>query len=115
MKTSEILRRAKKHLDMHDSTCGICFAIWEVADPTTNKKVAALTDDIERRISPFSMAHHWLGLHLSGMTLKQYLKASALTQATVRCAAYNYSDRDVQRWRKRWMDTLIEEYKAKGD
>ena len=109
MKTSTILRRAKKKLDMHDRTDGVCLAIGRVGSGWHGE----LIKDVSDRIKPFAYAHQWLAHRmLCGRSKpKKTNEEWEQTQAWLNAQSH----RNIQRWRLAWIDELIKEYEAKGD
>jgi hypothetical protein len=108
MKTSKILKRAKKHLAT-DYKMGICRAVsgsyWYV------DRVQAM---ISRRLDGWAYANDWLGHQV----LFPEVDFDNLTSAQFH-SIYNWSKmasaKDIQAWRHAWLDRMIAEFEAKGD
>lgn len=102
MKTSTLLRKAKKYLP-RDRRYPICYAIAEASYFCHDSDAAheKSTDAIESRIHPFSMATHWLASKMVKERLGDWVHAQ--------------DPKAIQAWRHAWVDQLIVEFKAKGD
>ena len=96
MKSSELLRLARARISMHYDSF-VCDAVRTAADSKGDYKLALdIADDIANRIHPRDTVSSWLHF-VAGVPWSQ-LTGSAM--------------RD---YRLRWIDSMIAEYKAKGD
>jgi hypothetical protein len=101
LKSSEILARAKQYLwdgvtPYSGESFFICITLTRVPYGGHGFKVRALQKEIERRLDGEVSVRDWL-------RDKAGVPRSELTQ------------KNVQAYRHRWVDHLIEEYVAKGD
>lgn len=111
MKTSELLRSAKPFLS-HMPGIGICAAVWAVPVDTEGAALKkSVTDEISRRLHPYMFATTWLGAQVlfgrPHRTQEEYVQARQWREAQ--------DPEDIQAWRHRWLDKLIQEYESKGD
>ena len=102
MKSSQILRRAKKRIESGIGTY-LCYAIDCASDddPDSLRKAEAMRSRIMVSIYPHTTAAKWLYLCI---------------QPKQRYDVWAKVNEDALReWRARWLDALIAEYEAKGD
>jgi len=109
MKTSQVFKQAKKYLwtgdlnDSFDKSMYICHAISDVGDiygryyHTPYERAKRL---IHFRIAPHYDLESWVRSNVKG-SHKVLNKASGTKQ--------------LQAYRHRWLDALIEEFESKGD
>ena len=101
MKTSELLRDARRHVGKGSY---VCLAVDTCAriDGTRQaiRKAAALRKRIGEVLWPHKFAHCWLAEHIGAGYSREFLM-----------------DRfdDIRKWRVRWVNKMIAEYEAKGD
>lgn len=100
MKHSTLLKRAKKHLCMHSSSninSFVCNALDDAVQTyEQHKTMLEIRKLISSRLYPCTTIYGWLS---------SQLKLSDLAMAT---------DEELQDYRLRWMDSLIQEYKEAG-
>ena len=102
MKTSELLRRAKRHLwdgkeKQKSKQCsGLCVAIMLAETHITYPKGRDVRDRIQKSLEGHMYVVDWL-------EYKRRVPRRLLTTE------------NVQAYRHRWLDALIAEYKARGD
>ena len=101
-KTSEVFRVAKTYLNRgdQDKTDYICAAI---GDAEWNKLVTSKAADRARKV---------IGLRLyDNATVTSWLK----DRGYIPMRQDPYNNKQVQRYRHRWLNALIKEFEAKGD
>lgn len=115
MKTSTFLKHVKAELDMHNRTDGLCLAIDRVTKKLGVNEWEAyeLTNEISARLHPFAYAHIWLAHQMVYSSAKPRERTQEFEKRQEWIGAQ--SARDIQRWRKAWINELIKEYRAKGD
>lgn len=112
MKTSTVLKRAKKMLavnysELKDKTAYICYSIDDAAEggKVTHGGANRVRDIVQDRLSPNSTLEGWLrdnhGIYSPGW--------HASDEA---CIAHKTK---VQETRHAWVDSMIAEFEAKGD
>lgn len=109
-KTSELLREAKRYLvgpdlDREGKTQMVCFAIGRVVNKKLieDRRQQRLMQRIRIALSPYSTVCAWLHYeHGVPMRLLESPRTGRYTPA-------------MQAYRHRWLDSLINEYAAKGD
>ncbi len=102
MKKSEILRAAideylwdGNHSTLYssDSTRWLCLCVWEYSNDATAEEIQKI---IHERIYPCITVSAWLA-------------------DVAKIPESDLTDQNVQAYRKRWAESLIEEFKAQGD
>lgn len=104
MKTSEILRKAKKYLWNGTSKTvsreALCLALWDAAclsTPADRARIGKVMNRISRALHKQSYVHGWL------------VAKGHATYAQIN------NPKLIQAYRHRWLNALIAEYERKGD
>lgn len=113
-KTSGALRCAKKYLwdaetnlwDHDDKYSHICNALNEAHNnkEITYKALISTRSVIMRRLSPSVSVAEWLEKNVGVRYFSGYIARD-----------HKFWSQQIQAYRHRWVDALIEEFKAKGD
>jgi hypothetical protein len=99
MKHSEIIRKAKNRLSKTRSSgygSWVCFALLEVSNTYKDlKRAEDIQELIRQRIQGYGTVKEWL--------FEKH-----------KIPVFNFSDKQIQEYRLRWMDSLISEYERVG-
>jgi EAL domain-containing protein (putative c-di-GMP-specific phosphodiesterase class I) len=118
MKTSIILRKAKRHLS-RTSREGVCSAVWTLSsrERIPLSKLKPVTQMITQRIKPFTYASAWLAWRMTQgyqMPHSEFYTTSGANNE-IHEWLRKQGAAAVQEWRHAWLDQMIAEFEAKGD
>ena len=119
MKTSKVLRHAKKHL-LTTFRMGICHAISDAYyySNVPVKDRERVMDLIAERIAPFAYATQWLAwqeLYKKEKYPHNYYDIHRVKLNAIEVWQCRQRVEDTQAWRHAWLNQLIAEFEAKGD
>lgn len=118
MKTSEVLKRAKKHLSRKYRE-GVCSAVWKATYESNvpSFRASDVTRMISDRIKPFGYASKWLAWRMAvGYTMpRSEFRIPGSKAQAIYDWLDKYTPKDIQAWRHAWLDSMITEFEAKGD
>ena len=118
MKTSAILRRAKRALPRHTRS-GICGTLAGLSFSRIigGDDLTRVRHLIEDRIEPFAYAHDWLAwtIAVKKPVPKRFTSISNKQWAEVQNWIYAQTIDSIQQWRVEWLERMAVEFEAKGD
>jgi len=111
MKTSKVLKKAKKHLaENHIDLVAsykasfICYAIADT-DKVSQRDADRVRNMVQERLAPYATLEGWL-------SKKHRVKLIGWNDSDIKVNAYKDK---MQATRHAWIDSMITEFEAKGD
>jgi hypothetical protein len=118
MKTSKVLKRAKKQLSRKYRE-GVCNSVRAAkSNEAGEDKAFEVRQMIAKRVRPFTFASRWLAWR---MVFGEKMPISEAAIPLSKVEALNHwirnctTAKDIQAWRHAWLDNMIAEFEAKGD